>query len=364
MKIAITGASGFIGSRFIEMFASQFSEVVAFNNSGINGKTKNVNFISASMIDSENLVYHTQGCEMLIHCAFDHRYKENIKGINIILDTCKKNHIKRLIHISTVSVYDQDCTEVLNEKTAYSHLKDPYTKQKQKIEKILETNSIENFKIIALQPTIIFGLGGNWTKYAFHAAKAKQIQLPDRGERKCNAIYIDDLVQAIYAACIVDSTKMGKTFEKILISGEETISWELFFNTHVKLLRKLGLPSVSQNVVEANNYEFHSNALLNLIFILWFKTPLGSLLDFAIGKLKEIRGRKYIATRTKDQFKDFIKSPTNGNIVVPLGVTRKACGANFIVNTNKAMELLNYRPSFSFEKGMESIEKKIKTEFS
>lgn len=357
MKIGISGATGFIGSRFIEMFSESFSSIMALNYSGKTQVNTNVEYVNLSLSNYNDLIGSTKECEVFVHLAFDHNYKENIIGIRNLLKCCKENKIRRLIHISTVSVYDPNSQDELNESSCYSKLKDPYSKQKRAIEDLIYKEK-GNLEIFILQPTIIYGLGGNWSKYAFMAAKVKHLELPNGGDKQCNAIYIDDIVDAIHRAILAKTKEGGDTYHKLLVSNDEFVSWKRFFEAHSLILENNNMPFVYNNIVSSNLREFHPSFLKNLIFTLWFETPVGSIFDTCISSIKRIRSKKY--HRINNNFIDFLKKDINKCSMVPLGMTRKAIDCNFSVNVSNAKYILGFTPVINFDCGIDKMTDQLK----
>ena len=89
MRVAVTGGSGFVGSTFIKLFGEKFESI------------KSLDSKIAPLGDYEKILESTKDTDILIHTAFDHSY---ISGIKNILKACEQSGIKKLIHISTVSV--------------------------------------------------------------------------------------------------------------------------------------------------------------------------------------------------------------------------------------------------------------------
>ncbi|WP_027390042.1 NAD-dependent epimerase/dehydratase family protein [Chrysiogenes arsenatis] len=342
MRVSVTGGSGFIGSKFIELFADKFKSI------------KSLDSKSFPLDNYEQILDATKDIDILVHTAFDHNYKNNISGIKNILKACEQNGIKKLIHISTVSVYEPDAKGVLNENSPYSKLNDPYSKEKRKIEQEIEKYKNRAFDIIILQPTIVYGLGGNWTKYALHVCKAKEVRLSDSGNTVCNAVHVDDVANAIYQSCL-----SNVKFEKFLISGKGTITWKEFYSRHCELLRELNLPSNCDIQNSTNENEFHKKKLVDVVFQLWFKTPFGNVFDLMIGVLKKLRAKSYSNTNSKEELKEFLQSEVSENILEPLAITKKVHDCDFEIESSKAKEQLKYQPLVNFDDGMSCFKRNL-----
>jgi len=337
MDIAVTGASGFIGSKFIELYGNKFNSIIKLDSK------------ISPLDDYEKLTKLTKNVDVLVHTAFDHNYKQNISGIKNILKVCKENNIKKLIYLSTVSVYDPDINGRLNEKSQYSTINDPYSKEKRKIEKIIDDFQDNSLDIVVLQPSIVYGLGGNWTKYALHVCKSKALLLPNNGEDKCHIVYVDDVAQSIYK-----SINSNIKYKKILISNE-TISWREFYCNQCKVLKALSLPSNCNIINNENKNEFHSKRITNLIFILWFKTPFGYIFNLVIGILKKLRAKNYEDISSIEKLNLFLTSDITNDTLNPLGITKKVHGCKFKIDTKKLKNILKYESKYSFNLAMEKI---------
>lgn len=335
MKIAITGTSGFIGKRFLELYRNEFLEVVELNR-------KNAPLDQLALI-----IENTKGVDVLVHTAFDHYYQFNQIGLDNIISACKINGIKKLVFISTVSVYNQALSGNLNEHSPYSAWLEPYSVEKQKLEQKLEE---QPFSTIILQPTIVYGIGGSWTNFAINACKHKSFSIPNPGAI-CNAVYVDDVAQSIFRACLVDGVEFGR----FLISSSTSTTWKEFYVKHNQLLANLKLPNNLSFSQTQNN--FHNNTFINAIFSLWYKTPVGHILNLFIKQIKLLREKKQ--PRVITDFKKLIAKdllPENTSVI---GITRQVHNCNFNVEINKAQNILGYVPLFSFEKGVEDMEKKL-----
>jgi NAD dependent epimerase/dehydratase len=127
MKILVTGSEGFIGSHLIEALVKKKYNVKAlvlynsFNSWGwldsLSPEIKNKIKVKLGDIrDSENINQHIKDTDVVINLAaliaipFSYlaprSYVDtNVNGVLNILNSCLKNKIKQLIHISTSEVY-------------------------------------------------------------------------------------------------------------------------------------------------------------------------------------------------------------------------------------------------------------------
>lgn len=342
MRVAVFGAGGFIGSTFCELYKNEL-DIVRLASKDVPLGNKEV--VTAAL----------KGVDAVVHAAFDHSYKDNISGIQNIVDGCIKNGVKKIIYLSSVSVYDPDFVGVLDEGSPYSVINDPYSKEKRAVEKELDKMARGKINTVILQPSIIYGLGGNWTKYAFHVAKAESVLLPKAGAGICNQIYVEDVVRAIYLALSADVS-----YEKILISSNESIGWGDFYNAHKDILKEEGYPVGGVVRDDSTTNEFHSSCPKNMALTLWFKTPFGTIFDLAISTLKKMRSKQYSNISSDSALKSFLSSEVKDKSLEPLGITKKVHNCGFKVDSSKAANVLNFEAKIGFSDGIDKIKNKLK----
>jgi len=116
MKIIITGATGFIGRNLAESLHKEGMKVIAIGRSEFVGKAlkeKGIEFMLAK-IEVQSQVNKTfSPADYVIHCAgragdwgkYQDFYETNVIGTRNVINACKRNDIKKVIYISTSSVY-------------------------------------------------------------------------------------------------------------------------------------------------------------------------------------------------------------------------------------------------------------------
>jgi len=125
-KVLVTGASGFIGSHLVELLLKKGKKVIAlvpydiYNSTGwlLNIKAKNnyLKIVHGDICDTGLINKLCKEADSVIHLAalisIPYSYEApasyvqtNIIGTLNILEACRKNNIKKLIHTSTSEVY-------------------------------------------------------------------------------------------------------------------------------------------------------------------------------------------------------------------------------------------------------------------
>jgi len=317
-KVLLLGGSGFIGRNFVKKYHSKFDITIVDQFVGSN-KLLDVKEVKGDVSDGDFVVQVSKGAYCIVNLVYN-KYDliKNIKIINNIINACVINEIDKLIHISSLSVYDPFIKGNLDEASKYSTLSDPYSNIKQRQEKLLEIffRKYRKCEIVILQPTIIYGDGGNWSKHANKEIQKEKLFLPNEGNHICNIVSINEVIEAI--CLVIDNDHSANSIERFLISGERHITWKEFYDMHRKELNVLTNYSV-HDVKSGNRYHdnFFINALYGLIFSK-FGYYIVLLLNKCIYKIKN-------KVEKKDSSKAF----------TPVGMNRLVHTSSFIVNTEK-----------------------------
>lgn len=115
MRIAVTGATGFLGRRVVEQAAQRGHQVVATGR-GITGPGDfggRANFMRCDLADAEGLARVFDGCEAIVHSAAlssdwgpDSAFERtNVEGTRNVVAAAERAGVRRLVHVSSTSVY-------------------------------------------------------------------------------------------------------------------------------------------------------------------------------------------------------------------------------------------------------------------
>ena len=171
------------------------------------------------------------GCDVVFHSVYGNSGDEmeqrqtTVDGTQNTLQVAQESGIERLVYLSTMDVYGYPVDGVLDEGAARKYSRRFYADTKLDSEKIAVDYARCGVPISILQPAIVYGpFGPNWTVHVLDSIRSGWVALVDGGSGYCNAVYIDDLVQAMLLAA-VSPRAIGGTF---LISGEKPSTWAEF----------------------------------------------------------------------------------------------------------------------------------------
>lgn len=169
-KVLVTGATGFLGKYLIEELLNNDYEVVAQGRkenvlSDIKEKY-NAQILKCSLDEIKNVELKV---DYVIHAAalstvwgkWEDFYNSNVVGTENVIDFCNKNKVKRLIYVSSPSIYSAKCDRlnIKEEDFDKNNQLNFYIKSKILAENLI--NSIEDDKLekVIIRPRGLFGIG-------------------------------------------------------------------------------------------------------------------------------------------------------------------------------------------------------------
>lgn len=173
MNIFITGATGFLGKYIIEELQSEEYHLFAFGrNKGLGQALEEsyaprLQFIEGDFTDASSLENIKTKIDVVIHAgglssvwgAWEDFYQANVLGCQNILNFCKKKGVKRLVFISSPSIYAAPKDQILirEEEAPKENKLNYYIQTKLLAEALIQKEKA--LSSIILRPRGLFGLG-------------------------------------------------------------------------------------------------------------------------------------------------------------------------------------------------------------
>lgn len=231
-RVAVTGASGFIGRRLAAALVADGIEVTALSRGRMpRGTGSNLRLISGDLRDADSVARLLEGADTLYNLAYDVRASgaDNLAGFNTLLAGAQAAGTRRIVHLSSVVVYDAwpdaDCVET---GAMTPRAPGSYRDTKIAMEDRLAGSGLS---AAILQPTIVYGPGSRlWTDRLADALLLGEVVLP-APEGLCNGVHVDDLGQACRLAAAADAP--GGRF---IISGPAPFAWSDLLRGYAAIL--------------------------------------------------------------------------------------------------------------------------------
>lgn len=215
--VLVTGASGFLGSRTVTILSERGCSVHALVRK--TSRTDhlcltNVTIFQGDIAEVESLRPAFEGVQHVIHAAADTRGNEDagklstIQGTQNILALCEEYRVKKLIYISSCSVYgvfDYKQGKLITEDSSlerFPEKRGPYSHAKFRAEQLI-TRAIKNsaVPIVCLRPGTIYGPGGDvYSPMIGFALARKLFVVIGSSNFILPLVYLDNMVEAIIVA--------------------------------------------------------------------------------------------------------------------------------------------------------------------
>ena len=205
MKITLIGASGFVGTRLIELLKQNnyFLQNVDKKQSRFHSEIT----VIADVLDKNNLVTLLDNTDVVILLAAEHRddvtptslyYDVNVGGMRNTLEAMEANGVKRIIFTSSVAVYGLNKNNPTETYPAdpFNH----YGKSKWEAEKVLQEwyKVHPDWNINVIRPTVIFGERNRGNVYnLLKQISSGRFLMVGKGNNKKSMAYVGNIVDFI-----------------------------------------------------------------------------------------------------------------------------------------------------------------------
>jgi dihydroflavonol-4-reductase len=238
MTCFITGGTGRLGKALLnKLIGRQEVRVLDPDNTLLPEK---VIPIKGDLDDVKALSRGIAGCDVVFHLAalvdynapWSRLEEVNVQGTRNIVDMCAKHRIRRLIFISSTSVYGKELKESPANEETPTNPTDLYGKSKLEAERIVGEHFTDVQSTI-LRPGVMYG--PTYLDYygkVLRAIQQGKMQILGDGKNVIPFIHADDVVDAMIKAAAFDAAK-GKTY---VLSGNNSVTQEQIYEIAAQAL--------------------------------------------------------------------------------------------------------------------------------
>ncbi len=191
MKLAVTGGTGFVGSRLIDVALSDGHEVVALTRREQADRAR-LSWIGGSLEDTAALEQLVDEADAVIHVAgvinanavdFE---KGNVAGTLAMLAAATAGGVRRFVHVSSLAAREPKLSQ--------------YGASKARAEELVHGSGLD-WAIV--RPPAVYGPGDKETLELFRMAKLGVMLMPPRGHM--SVIHVDDLARLLIVLAVPDA---------------------------------------------------------------------------------------------------------------------------------------------------------------
>jgi len=373
--VFVTGGSGFVGGRLVEVLVRDCGAKVralVHNPGGALRMARfDIDFVFADMTDEAAMTKATQGCDFIFHCAFgkngtdQEQWHATVEGTRALAVAALKNGTNRLVNLSTAAVYgdtpDSEIDETYPRNPGTWH----YAKMKLAGEKVLEDlRKREPLPFTTLQLVGVYGPWGEvFTVGPLRQLAKSRVVLVNDGTGFVNATYVDDVVQAMLRAAM----KPEAVGEFFLIKGAGRVTRRQFYEAYEHMLGVKALASMTPVEIAAHRRAASRDNLRQLLpqaaRALRYDTAFRQAFsDSAAGSTFQSL-RPWLSAGLVAKLKGESVTPTNPPpttdaptdarpLILPQEFMVRRLGAKTEFSSRKAERLLDYKPAFELARGM------------
>lgn len=188
--VALTGATGFVGSALLNSLSSQGWHIKALSRRTANPELPHIEWIKGDLHDAAALRRLTQNTSAVIHCAGSVRgnsslafSRNNTQGtLNLAQAAMDNEQIPRFLLISSLAARHPE----------YSW----YARSKYEAEKGL-TELAQALPCTIFRPTALYGPGDREIKPMLNAMRHGLLTTPGKLQQRISLLHIDDLLSAV-----------------------------------------------------------------------------------------------------------------------------------------------------------------------
>jgi nucleoside-diphosphate-sugar epimerase len=238
MKALITGATGFLGGALTRRLHGMGWDVTALGRNAAKLDQLESEGIRAVQLDLKDKNAMATACrdnEIVFHCAalpspwgnFEAFYQANVIGTRNVIRGCEEHKVKRLVYVSTPSLYFGYSSRVNVKET--DPLPEPvsnYAATKILAEQELDEAFARGLATIAIRPRALFG-PGDTVIFPRLIPRLQSGRLPilGDGENVVDLTYIENVVDALLLCAESPANTLGKKYN---ISNDEPVKiWKL-----------------------------------------------------------------------------------------------------------------------------------------
>lgn len=228
MQVFVTGANGFIGSNLCRRLLNAGHEVSALvrenSDRGFLAKMPDLRLVVGDITRAEDLARAMAGAEVVFHVAglasdwgdWQHFVDVNVTGTANVIHAARANACKRVVHVSSVSVYGFPGLIDVGEDFPFVERPDnAYITTKAAGERLALAANDPELEVVVIRPAGVYGPNDRTTTLQIVPAMLSgKFGYVDGGRHRMAPVYIDNLVDLMLLAAVHEKAP-GEAFNAI-----------------------------------------------------------------------------------------------------------------------------------------------------
>jgi nucleoside-diphosphate-sugar epimerase len=249
----VTGATGFLGLNLVEQLARRGWEIAALHRAASNtsrlrrfparllvGDAADRAAVAAAMPEGVDAVFHCAANTTTWSRRFAEQWRDNVDGTAAILAAARQRGARRLVHVSTASVYGHGHGVITEDSPRIAPGGRGYAASKLAAEDAVRAAAREGFAAVIVNPGHIIGRYDthNWARMIEMTVRRKVPGIPPGRGSFCHA--------AAVAEAMLAAAERGQPGQNYLLGGADASFFEVF-----QLIGKIAAQPVPRRTMPA-----------------------------------------------------------------------------------------------------------------
>jgi nucleoside-diphosphate-sugar epimerase len=204
--VAVTGATGFLGSALVRALAAQDLEIIALARPSSNRELLtglNVTWTTGDVTDPDSLDQLAKNADWLVHAAgmlgragvAEQAYRAiHVTGTRNVLTIAR--HCKRVLYVSSPGVLGPINGPPADERAPLAP-SNAYERSKAEAESVALAFAEHGLPVVIGRPEFVYGPGDRHVLGLFRAVKQGKFFYVSGGDNTCHPTYIDDAIDGL-----------------------------------------------------------------------------------------------------------------------------------------------------------------------
>jgi len=224
-RVAVIGASGFVGSTVVERLLVQAQDEVRplIHSSGNAWRLARLGLElqTVDLLVQGDIDVALRGCTHVVNCALGST-EAMLTGLHNLLAASRQQHVERFVHLSSVLVYgDPPSPESVHEEARTAPARGTYGWLKLRQDRMVQQACRAGLPSVILCPPNIAGPYSPFLVRVLDAVRTGALGLVDDGKAPCNLVDVTNLAHAIELAL----DRGSATGQRMFITDDAETTW-------------------------------------------------------------------------------------------------------------------------------------------
>ncbi|MFI6866425.1 NAD-dependent epimerase/dehydratase family protein [Nocardia sp. NPDC050406] len=235
MKVAVTGAAGFLGTNLLRLLTDRGHEVTAIDRVRPTGATEpGVTWVTGDVLDPASMRSALEGAEVVYHLVAvitlaqknDLAWRINTEGVRVVAEAALAVGARRFVHASSIHAFNQyQCGGKIDERTARSISPDLPVYDRSKWQGEVELRKVvdKGLDAVLCNPTGVYG-PVDYTRSRINGTllDAAKGRVPAMIGGSFDLVDVRDVALGLILA-----GERGRTGENYLLTGHMQTMWDV-----------------------------------------------------------------------------------------------------------------------------------------